>query len=115
VTCPVCEAPAIGERCPFCRVELRAGRPPEAQEILDFLAAAIPGASSRRGTFDRGPIRAVELPGGLAARSRRGDLVLSPAKPLDEWVQLLLADLRRRARSDLELRAAVTRRGWSLH
>lgn len=83
--------------------------------MLDHLAESIPGATPRRGTFDRGPIRAVELPEGFSARLRKGELELEPgAAGVEQWLEQLLGELRRRAQSDLELRTALTRQGWSL-
>ena len=112
--CHVCGAPAVGTRCLFCRAELASTPSPEPQRLLDFLAAAVSGATAQRGAFDRGPIRAVALPGGFTAKLRRGELELAPEKTVEEWLALLIADLRRRAQSDIELRTSLTRQGWSL-
>lgn len=95
-------------------MELARSAEPDPQEVLDHLAESIPGAAPHRGKFDRGPIRAVDLPGGFAARLRRGELELQPAGPLEDWLERLLGDLRRRAQSDQDLRTALTRRGWAL-
>lgn len=112
--CPVCSAPSIGSRCVFCRVELAPGPAPDPQEVLDHLAGTIPGASAHRGAFDRGPIREVELQDGFTARLKRAELELEPGLPLEEWLEELLAGLRRRAQSDLALRSALTGQGWAL-
>ena len=112
--CPVCAAPAVGTRCLFCHADLAVSPGPDAQELIDFLAGSISGAAAHRGAFDRGPIRAVELPGGFSARLHKGQLELGPARAVEEWLALLLGDLRLRAQSDFEVRSAMTSRGWAL-
>ena len=104
----------MGAHCRFCRVELPPAEPARPQEILDFLAEAVPGAESHRGAFDRGPIREIQLGADFRARLRKDELELSPASSLEDWLDGLLGDLRRRARADHELRSQLTRRGWSL-
>ena len=112
--CPVCEAPAVGRRCPFCRVDLPPAPEPDPQAVLDHLAETVAGAQAHRGAFERGPVREVTLPGGFTARLHRGALQVSPDGPLAAWLDLVLGDLRLRAESDFELRRALTRRGWAL-
>lgn len=112
--CHVCEAPAVGRRCPFCHAELPQVQEPDPQTLLDYLAQAVPGAQAHRGAFERGPVREVTLPGGFTARLHRGALELSPDGPPGAWLDLVLGDARLRARTDFELRRALTRRGWAL-
>ena len=112
--CPVCQSPAVGDRCTFCRSGLPAGDRAVPQDVVDFLAEALPSAEARRGAFDRGPIRDLVLDGGYRMRMRRDELELTPALELGAWLESLLGELRLRAQSDFELRSQITRRGWSL-
>jgi hypothetical protein len=101
----------------FCRTPLAAAPAPRAAELLAYLAERLPAAATRRGAFGRGELRslAIELEGARYAARRRGErLVLEPPAAVDDWLVLLLDRLRAGAAADHELRAALSRAGWSL-
>lgn len=115
--CEVCAAPALPLHgaCAFCRSPLSAG--PDADGLLEYLAASLPAASARRGFLGRSPLREVTVDAAgvrYDATLRAGRLRLSPEAGPAEWVDRLLADLSREAQSNGSLRAAMTHAGWAL-
>lgn len=115
MTCPVCSAPALPLRgaCVFCRAPLAAG--PDPAGLLDYLAARLPPARTRRGILRRGPVRSFQLVAGgrrFRGRLRSGQLVLEPAAPPAEWCEQMLSALRFEAAADHELRRSLSRSGW---
>lgn len=117
-TCEVCSAPALplAGACVFCRTPL-SEQPPELAGLLDYVAARLPVAEARRGLFGRGPVRRLRVEASgerFQARFRRHGLVLEPELAPAAWVDRLLAALSRRAASDGDVRAAVSRAGWAL-
>ena len=117
MSCLICSAPALPLEgaCVFCRSPLAGEQQPAG--LLDYLAARLPESRSRRGLLRRGKVREfrVEAAGTLFRARLRGDRIqLEPPLEPARWVEAMLAGLSRRATGDPELRAAISRSGWSL-
>jgi len=119
MSCTVCAAPAlpVDGACVFCRSPL--SEEPDPTGLLDYLAARLPQAETRRagllrrGRVSRWRLFVAERPFG--GRLRRGGLLeLEPDLAEGVWVEELLAALSRRAAADAGLRQQVSRSGWAL-
>lgn len=118
MSCSVCGAPPLplAGACVFCRSPLEADA--DATGLLDYLAQRLPAADVKRsGLLRRGPVKRLDTAAGRQAyrgRVRRDELELAPEMPPAEWVDSLIRSLSRDARSDHEVRTALTRAGWDL-
>lgn len=116
--CEVCQAPALPRdgACRFCKSRLVDGV--AHPSVLSYLAERVPGARVKRyGLLRRGPVRRLEVTvaGELfTAEVRRDSLRTQPEPDSERWLDRLLKAVARHAESDSELRAAVSRSGWSL-